>query len=217
MKQSTAITCFYLHGFASGPQSTKAVYLRDRFHALNLNLNVPDLNQGDFFHLTLTRQIDQVQAVFPPSPEAVTLVGSSLGGLVAAWIAQQQHQIQQLILLAPAFEFWSRWLQMIGEAKLQTWQTQTYLEFYHYSEQRQLPLSYQFVQDLAQYPDEQLQRPVPTLILHGTHDQVVPVTVSRAFVAQRPWAKLVELDSDHGLGNVKAEIWEATRDFCRLA
>lgn len=210
------MTYFYLHGFASGPESAKAVYLRDRFNALSLNLNVPDLNQGDFFHLTLTRQIHQVQAAFPLPPEAVTLIGSSFGGLTAAWIGHQISQVQRLVLLAPAFEFLPRWLQMLGETQVQSWQTQTYLEFYHYSEQRQLPLSYQFVQDLAQYPDEQLQRPVSTLILHGIHDDVVPITVSRDFVAYRPWTKLIELDSDHGLGNVKAEIWEAISDFCQL-
>lgn len=180
------MTYFYLHGFASGPESAKAVYLRDRFNALSLNLNVPDLNQGDFFHLTLTRQIHQVQAAFPLPPEAVTLIGSSFGGLTAAWIGHQISQVQRLVLLAPAFEFLPRWLQMLGETQVQSWQTQTYLEFYHYSEQRQLPLSYQFVQDLAQYPDEQLQRPVSTLILHGIHDDVVPITVSRDFVAYRP-------------------------------
>ena len=47
----------YLHGFASSPQSSKAIYLRDRFAEINLNLEVLDLNQGDFTHLTLTRQI----------------------------------------------------------------------------------------------------------------------------------------------------------------
>lgn len=207
---------FYLHGFASGPQSAKAVYLGDRFQDLPLDLNIPDLNQGDFFNLTLTRQIRQVEAAFPAS-EAVTLIGSSFGGLTAAWVAQQQPQVQRLILLAPAFEFLSRQLSILGEVQVKHWQTQTYLEFYHYSEQRPLPLSYQFVQDLAQYPDAQLQRSVSTLILHGIHDDIIPIKASEDFVAQRSWANLVELDSDHTLSNVKAKIWEIVRAFCQLA
>ncbi|MBC6435987.1 hypothetical protein FM036_43605, partial [Nostoc sp. HG1] len=32
----------------------------------------------------------------------------------------------------------------------------------------------------------------------------------------RPWVKLVELDSDHALGNVMEEIWQAIRLFCQL-
>lgn len=210
MKQSTT-TYFYLHGFASGPQSGKAVYLRDRFGELGIDLKVLDLNQPDFFHLTLTRQVQQVQAAFPAGP--IVLIGSSLGGLTAAWVAQQS-QVQQLVLLAPAFQFLARWLPTLGEKG--HWQTQGQLEFYHYAEQCLLPLSYQFVLDAKQYQDDQLQRPVPTLILHGIHDQVVPIQVSCDFVAQRPWANLIKLDSDHGLGNVKSEIWQATQKFCQL-
>lgn len=208
---------FYLHGFASGPRSTKAVYLSDRLSTLSIDLKIPDLNQGGFSNLTLTRQIYQVQAAFPPPSQAVTVIGSSFGGLTAAWVAQQQPQVQRLILLAPAFEFLSRWLSMLGEAQVKHWQAQTYLDFYHYSEQRQLPLNYQFVQDLAQYSDKQLQRPLPTLILHGTHDDIIPTKASRNFAAQRPWASLIELDSDHTLGNVQAKIWEAVKLFCQLA
>ena len=55
----------YLHGFASGSQSAKAIYLRDRFAELDINLKVPDLNQGDFFNLTISRQLDRVAALFP--------------------------------------------------------------------------------------------------------------------------------------------------------
>lgn len=134
---------FYLHGFASGSRSAKAVYLGD----------------------------------------------------------------------LPCFE----WLPRLGEAQVKHWQAQTYLEFYHYGEQCQLLLSYRFIQDLAQYSDDQLQRPVPTLVLHGIHDDIIPIKASRDFVARRPWVRLTELDSDHSLSNVKAKIWEAVKAFCRLA
>lgn len=214
MQQLTAPTYFYLHGFASSPRSAKGMYLRDRFAQLGIDLITPDLNQGDFFHLTLTRQVQQVQTALPAGP--VILIGSSLGGLTATWVAQQQLQVQQLVLLAPAFQFLDHWLQILGEVHLQRWQTQGSLKFYHHGQQRSLSLSYQFVQDAEEYLDDQLQRPIPTLILHGLQDGVIPITASRDFVAQRPWAKLVELDSDHALGNVQVEIWQAIRKFCLL-
>jgi uncharacterized protein len=44
----------YLHGFASGPQSMKAVDLCDRFAQQGFDLKISDLNQADFFNLTLT-------------------------------------------------------------------------------------------------------------------------------------------------------------------
>ena len=146
----------------------------------------------------------------------VTLIGSSLGGLTSAHLAQQYPQVQRLVLLAPAFGFLSHWLPKLGDEEVQRWQQEKYLMVYHYGEGRSLPLSYNFVTDAAQYQEEVLQRPIPTLILHGKQDEVIPITASRDFALSRPWVELVELDSDHALGNVTEEIWQAIRLFCQL-
>jgi predicted esterase YcpF (UPF0227 family) len=206
----------YLHGFASSPQSAKAQYLRDRFAELNLDLQLPNLNQGDFSHITMTRQIQQVAAEFPQDGTPVTLIGSSLGGLTAAWLGEQNIQVQRLVLLAPAFEFLAHWLAKLGAEQVQQWQAEQYLSVYHYGEGRSLPLSYNFVVDAAQYQEQALQRSIPTLILHGQQDEVIPLLASQKFVAQRPWVQLIELDSNHALGNVMAEIWSSIQTFCHL-
>ncbi|HAO12663.1 MAG TPA: esterase [Planktothrix sp. UBA8407] len=206
-------TYLYLHGFASGPASTKAEYLRDRFASFSINLNVPDLNQGDFSHLTLTRQLQQIEAELYPNPAAVVVIGSSFGGLTAAWFAERNLSVKRLILLAPAFNFLSEWFPKLGAEKLNQWKTQGYLSIYHYAEKLDLPLHYQFLGDLSQYPDEQLQRQIPTLILHGIQDEVIPIQASRNYAETRPWVKLIELNSDHGLENVLGEIWQEIEVF----
>ncbi|AHJ26506.1 hypothetical protein NSP_1500 [Nodularia spumigena CCY9414] len=144
----------YLHGFASSPKSAKAQNIRDRFAEIQTKLKIPDLNAGDFSQLTITRQITQVAAEFPDHSTPVTLIGSSLGGLTSAHLAQQYPQVQRLILLAPAFGFLSHWLPQLGER----WQEEQYLMIYHYGHGRSLPLSYNFVTDAAQYQEEILQR-----------------------------------------------------------
>ncbi|KOP25016.1 esterase [Hapalosiphon sp. MRB220] len=217
----------YLHGFASSPNSAKARYIRDRFAESKIKLNIPDLNLGDFSHLTITRQVHQVGSIilthgkqdteasaFQPVP--VTLIGSSLGGLTAAHIAQQYPQVQRLVLLAPAFGFLSHWLPQLGDTQVLLWQQEKYFMVYHYGEERSLPLSYDFITDATQYQEEGLQRPISTLILHGKNDQVIPIQASRDFAKSRPWVELVELDSDHALANVIVEIWQAIRLFCNL-
>jgi hypothetical protein len=206
----------YLHGFASSPKSAKAIYLHDCFAALGISLDVPDLNQGDFSHLTITRQLRQVETAFPSDEMPVTLIGSSLGGLTAAWLGQQQSQVQQLVLLAPAFGFLSHWLTKLGEEQLNQWRESGYLSVEHYGERRSLPLHYKFVDDARQYQETQLLRPVPTLILHGRHDEVIPVDASRDYASRRPWVRLIELDSDHALNDVMPQIWEAIQGFCQL-
>ncbi len=67
--------------------------------------------------------------------------------------------------------------------------------------------------DAAQYRDEALQRPVPTLILHGLQDAVVPIAASHTYAATRPWVQVQPLDSDHSLGNVLPEIWQAIAPY----
>ena len=202
----------YLHGFASSPNSAKAQYFRSAFAELAIDLKIPDLNQGNFSQLTITRQIEQILAQFLPTLTPVTLIGSSLGGLTATLIAEKSLQVQRLVLLAPAFEFLSHWLPQIGEAKLKQWQDKQYLMVYHYAEKRSLPLSYNFVIDAANYQDKLLLRPVPTLILHGCDDEVIPITASRNFASSRPWVQLIELNSNHALADVMTQ-WPQIKSF----
>ena len=202
-------TYIYLHGFASSPQSNKAQYLSDRFTEIGIKLNIIDLNAGDFSHLTLTRQIEQTKSAFPEDDSPVTIIGSSFGGLTAAWLGEKYTQVQRLILLAPAFGFLNHWLPKLGEEQLKQWQESGYLSVYHYGEKRELPLHYQFITDFKQYDESQLKRVLPTLILHGKNDDVIPIEASRNYIRQHSWAKLIELESDHTLANVMSEIWQA--------
>jgi hypothetical protein len=206
----------YLHGFASSPRSAKAQDLRDRFQSLGMELTIPDLNHPDFTHLTLTRQLQQVLALLPADATPVTLIGSSFGGLTAAWVAQQLPQIQRLVLLAPAFQFLDHWLPRLGADQVERWQTGQYLTVYHYGEGRSLPLSYNFILDATQYQEAQLQRCIPTLVLHGRADDVIPIQSSRQFSAPRPWVEVIELDSDHALTNASDQIWSSIQAFCQL-
>ncbi len=206
----------YLHGFASNPYSAKAQRLRDRFRSVGRSLATPDLNQDDFAHLSLSRQIQQVEALFPPPPSPVVVIGSSFGGLTAARLGDRHPQIDRIVLLAPAFGFLDHWLARLGSEQVQQWQQTGFVSVYHYGEQQKLPLHYGFIADAAQYADHQLQRPVPTLILHGTQDDVIPIQASQDYAAQRPWVRLIELDSDHALTDSHDQIWAAVQDFCGL-
>lgn len=203
----------YLHGFASGPQSAKAQFLRQQFENLEKQLHILDLNQGNFTHLTLSRQIEQAIAWISDRPR-VTIIGSSFGGLTACWIAEQPQvsaQIKQLVLLAPAFRFLEQWLPRLGPETVNHWRETGRLSVYHYGQQQQLDLSYDFIIDAQQFDDLQLKMPIPTLIFHGRHDDVISIQASRDYAAQRAWVQLIELDSDHALGDVQATIWMTLR------
>ena len=205
----------YLHGFASGPQSLKAQYFARQLAGCGLDLVIPDFNQGGFADFTITRQLRQA-AECCDRAETVTLIGSSLGGWAALLLAQQYLQVERLVLLAPALGFPGLWLERLGADALRQWQQSQTLSVYHYIEKQQLPLNYGFVTDAQQYIQHNLDRSLPILILHGQQDEVVPIAVSRHFSADRPWTQLIELASDHGLGDVLDPMWQAVSQFCQL-
>ncbi|ACK69823.1 protein of unknown function UPF0227 [Gloeothece citriformis PCC 7424] len=210
------INYIYLHGFASSPKSAKAQYISSHFQSAQIPLIIPDLNQNNFCQLTLTRQLQQVSSLFSHSPTPTRLIGSSLGGLTAAILGQQFSQVERLVLLAPAFGFLELWLSYLGEDQLKQWQDTNSLLVYHYGEQRSLPIHYQFVEDVKQYSLDSLTRPIPTLILHGQQDEVIPIEFSRDYASKRPWVKLIELESDHSLTNVLPDIWSEIQKFLQL-
>ncbi len=203
----------YLHGFASSPQSTKAQFLGHCWQNRGLAMEIPDLNGDDFSSLTLTRQIVQVGQLIEQSQLPVTLIGSSFGGLTAAWLAETYFQVQRLVLLAPAFNFGPIWLGQLEAETLANWQKSGSLSVYHYGYRRYLPIYYKFIEDLANYPQEKLIRQLPTLIIHGRADEVIPPENSRYYAFSRPWVQLIELDSDHALTDVLTRIWAEMQLF----
>ena len=206
----------YLHGFASAPQSRKAQALRDNFQQLGYTLHIPDLNQGDFTHLSLSRQIQQVQSEYLSSGQPTTIIGSSFGGLTAAWLGEQFDCVERVILLAPAFQFLANWQPKFLSEQWQQWEETGRMDIYHYGEQSMLPLDYGFVTDMRQYDDGALQRSLPTLVIHGLQDDVVPIQVSQEYGKKRAYVRLLEVESDHSLGDQLATIWAETTRFCSL-
>ena len=53
--------------------------------------------------------------------DPVILMGSSLGGYLAALYASRHPNVERLVLLAPAFEFPARWRQRFSHGELAEW------------------------------------------------------------------------------------------------
>lgn len=205
----------YLHGFASSPQSGKAQFLQAQFAELGLTLDLPDLNLGDFSKITLTQQLNFLNSNYGHSPLAV--IGSSLGGYLALQMAIANPQVQKIILLAPAFKFSHTLEQGLGVEAIAQWQTTGTKDFYHYAFKQNLPLDYEFLTDARTYLDKTLDREIPTLIIHGNHDDVVPPSLSEQFSREYPYSLTLEIvESDHSLSNVMDLIWQRTKTFLQL-
>jgi uncharacterized protein len=200
----------YLHGFASGVESGKARFLCGRFAELGLDLEVPDLAEGDFENLTISAQLAVIHRRL--GSDSGCLIGSSLGGYLAALYASLHPEIERLVLLAPAFGFARRWPEKLGPAATREWQGTGYMDVFHYGENAQRRIGWNLIADGGNYPDEP-PFTQPALIFHGTRDDVVPAEFSRAFAANRPHVTLRLLDSDHQLTDSVEVIWAETKAF----
>jgi pimeloyl-ACP methyl ester carboxylesterase len=211
----------YLHGFASGPSSTKAWYLERHFAEIGYELHVPDLNLGDFSRTTLSKQLDflanLITELRQENPEAkVVVLGSSLGGLLAVLLAARVPEVNQLVLLAPAFGFGQRILDNLGTDQVALWHSSGQRMFYHYGYRQEMQLPYEFLVDALQHDENVLTRPVPTLIIHGEHDEVVPACLSVTYAKNRPHVQLEVVRSDHALTDQLQFIWAEVLRFAGL-
>jgi pimeloyl-ACP methyl ester carboxylesterase len=188
----------YLHGFASGPLSKKGVEFAKHFTARGHEVERLDLRVPSFEHLRLSTMLDTVREAIERVGGPVVLIGSSLGGLTAARVAERDARVIACVLLAPAFQLVDRWKQQLGP-EWDVWRERGTREVADYTTGGTSTVDFGFVEDVARidvgYPDVR----VPALVMHGLHDEVVPVDRARTFAAGRPNVRVLELDDGHEL------------------
>jgi pimeloyl-ACP methyl ester carboxylesterase len=203
----------YLHGFASGPSSHKAKVLSARFAALGVPMTVPDLTPGPdgFERSTPSSMLAVARAALAAAPPPHAIVGSSLGGYLAALLAARDPSVERLFLMAPAFRLFERWRARLGPSQLAEWRARG-LETMHYASGRLRRIGWQFFEDAQALPPFPAVA-VPTLCVAGTRDETVPLADVEAFVARTPRAHLVAVDDGHDLAASLDRIFDEARAF----
>jgi alpha-beta hydrolase superfamily lysophospholipase len=212
---------FFVHGLHSNRRGEKALYfarqVARRGEAFaSLDLTGHGDSEGDLLGLSLTRNLgdlerglDFIEKKAGPF-RTVCLIGSSMGGLTALWFsARSPGRVGRNVVIAPAFEMAGRLLLALGRTKAQEWRRLgvTRIE----SPYGAFDLGYQFVEEETRYPTVSLMRRLttPTLILHGSHDEVVPCQLSRQFADRLDQVALIEIpDGDHRLTAHKERLFE---------
>lgn len=204
----------YLHGFASGPGSRKAQVFKERLENAGWSCDIPALDGGDFEHLTISGQLAILDRMV--ADEEVTLLGSSMGGYLAAlYAARHLNSVKQVVLLAPAFGFAHRWPERLGDEALRNWEETGFLEIYHYAACRPARVHFGLLADGRKY--EGFPRVLqPALVFHGRQDSVVPYEFSLEFQALHPAARVHLYDAGHELTEVIDQMWEETARFLGL-
>jgi len=204
----------FLHGFASSANGRKPQFLRPllanlpdvTFHALDFSPT-----PIDFTYLTVTGMINRLrQYILDHALNAVSLIGSSMGGLVALHYAQRFGGVARLLLLSPALTYLSG--ERVGMSLAQ-WQASGVGEVFHFGFNRPVPLHYDLEVDGRFY---HIAPPPPAAItiIHGTQDEVVSITASREYaVRYADQVQLIEVEAGHDINAHLPLIWEVTQQF----
>jgi hypothetical protein len=170
----------------------------------------PELDEGNFEGLTISGQLRVVEKAVAGEP--VVLMGSSLGGYLAALFAARNPVVEKLVLLAPAFQFPTRWKARYTAEELERWKARGTIPFFHYGFNEERGLGFQMVEDSARYGDEPAFEQ-PALVLHGRRDDVVPVELSEGFAERHNNVTLRVVESGHALTDVLEQLWAETAGF----
>ena len=209
----------YLHGFASSAQSSKGAYLAARAGEAGMGFQAPDLNDPDFATLTISRMVEQTRrrlADGPPRP--VTLIGSSLGAVVALLVGARTPDasagaVDSLVLMAPAVDLVPGFTQHFGAERMREWERTNRLDVYHYAEQRMRALEWGFFDDARRHDPWTIDLPVPALVFQGSRDETVDAGAVQRWASGRANVSLHMLEDGHQLLKSLDVMWDRIRRF----
>jgi pimeloyl-ACP methyl ester carboxylesterase len=210
----------YLHGFGSGPESTKGVELSAHYARQGIRLERLNLRQPSMEHLRLSAMMRTVREAMGGERDRAILFGSSLGGLAACRVAEEDARVCALVLLAPAFRGVEQMSRLAGEKGMRRWEELGWQEVQDYAGKRTARVDFGFVRDLGTIDERSGGWPdvrVPTLIIHGLQDTTVRIEYSRRWAQGKRHVRLVEVEDGHelvaSLGRIAAEADDFLRPF----
>jgi alpha-beta hydrolase superfamily lysophospholipase len=207
----------YLHGFASSPASTKARAFIEWGKARGIAIEALDLRVPSFERLLFSAIVGRVREAIDAAggPRArVALIGSSLGGLTACRVAEQDPRVAAVFAMAPAFRLVDRWKATLGDAEWKKWRSNGFREVDDHLTKQKAAVHFGFVEELEELDAGNPDVRVPVCIVHGTKDDVVDVERSRDFARGKRHVRLVEVDDGHELvASISRILSEAERFF----
>lgn len=194
------------------PAVDESVFFRERLARLRHVVSVPDLEEGDFEGLTITRQLAVVRRAIAGSHGDLALIGSSMGGYLAALAAGVEPRIQRLVLMAPAIDIKAQWLVRYGADQLARWRVAGAAPTFHYAHGEERLIGYGLYEDLGRHDPAPPVR-IPTLAFMGRKDETVAPAAVERWAAQNPSVRLRWLDSGHELVDQLDTIWIESAAF----
>lgn len=183
-----------IHGFAGGTYDEECLanYLElNRFDVYTFTL--PGHERTLFKHVTRKDWInsceEHLKMIIDAGYKKIYVVGHSMGGVLATYLASRHKEIKKIVLAAPAFKYMTF---DNDEFKLTYALKNSPKLFKYYSKEDIISRAIQFpasvIKEFMALVEESQNLPneisCPVLIIHGTDDQIVPLKSSKNILEQ---------------------------------
>jgi len=184
------------HGLSSSKEGRTASSLQEVLNRQNISTFRFDFfghgeSEGKIEDITISEAVDDILSAIALLKERgyskIGLVGSSFGGIGSIVAASRSNDIYVLALKSPVSNYQELEIAKMGEEGIKIWKETGYTEF-DIGDGEILKINYTFFEDSRNNNGYEAAKKikVPTLIVHGDADDVVPVKQSEKI------AKLIE-------------------------
>ncbi len=221
------IDLVFIHGFYSSPQSSKIQFLKKEIRDSEIGNNIGEIvaidlypNPADFENMTVSSLLLEIDNQISTLSNPIVLIGSSHGGLLArSYVDQYPNKINALILFAPALNFYDT-TKVTHTYEWDNWQNQGHITVFHGAYQQEVKWKWKYISDLKQFSNNNTKLLLPTLLIHGEEDSVIPIEDSINFVKiQRSLGSHIEThylpEGNHPLNNVFDQLRALVIDWLR--
>lgn len=200
----------YLHGLGSGPGSRKGTALRDAYAGRGVEVHLPDLHRPSVRALSIRAAWAELEALDQSlGRPRWRLVGSSLGGWLAARWARETGRVERAVLLATPRDLRGLWDRVLSADARAAWKERGSMLFPDVRGRMQR-VGYSFYEDVVALGSEPAGPvPCPALFVHGARDTLLPESEAREYAALSG-SELVLFDDEHELaGSVEPVVRRA--------
>jgi len=195
-----AIIC---HGFTTNKNRPKYTELANKLYengiaSLRFDLFGHGESEGDFADITITEGVDDVlraiEYVKSLGYTKIALIGNSFGGITSFVVSTKTKDLTALALISPVSDYPEVEKMRRSDQDIAKWKKDGFT-IHRSSKGQEFRLNYTFWEDIQKYLvyDIADQIKIPTLIVHGDADDLVPVDQSRKTAKLIPDCQLIEI------------------------
>jgi hypothetical protein len=210
------------HGFSTSKDSFTNIRLEKILNKKGISTFRFDFfahgeSEGSFEDITVSEAVDDILNAIKSLKELgyskIGLVGSSFGGIAGVIAASKTDNLFILALKSPVSGDLDKLVAQETKQEIETWKEKGFI-YYTSSEGRKLKLNYSFIEDAEKVNGYEAAQKIkiPTLIVHGAHDESIPIEQSKKLVDLIENSRLEIIEgADHRYS--KAEDFEKMLDL----